>query len=174
MLLQVVRSNLKKVDIHGVMTLSSIFWQTHFNPSKTSLYVDIPGFISPCALTSDSLRPDLLLVIPGKCLYVLALTLGFETNVGNNSHRKQLKYKTLVGKQQKNFNKLRFVSLSMSALGVFHHLSEGFIDMLQDLNFDEATKKYVIRRTMAIVIGTSCYIFCRRNKDWDSPELLIL
>ena len=85
----------------------------------SSSYVDIPGFISPCALTGDSLHPDLLLVIPDKCLYILEFTVGFETNLRNNCHRKQLKYKTLVGEQQKNFNEVGFVSLSMSALGVF-------------------------------------------------------
>ena len=62
----------------------------------------------------------------------------------------------------------------MSALGVFDYLSKSFIDMLQDLNFDEATKNYMIRRTMTIAIRTTYYIFCRRNKDWDSPELLEL
>ena len=141
---------------------------------NSSLYVDIPGFISPCALTGDSPRPDLLLVIPDKCLYILELSLGFEKNLRNYSHRKQLKYKTLVGEQQKNFNEVRFVSLSMSALGVFDHLSKSFIDMLQHLNFDVATKNYLIRRTMTITIKTSYYIFCRRIKDWDSPELLTL
>ena len=37
---------------------------------NTSLYVDIPGFISPCALTGNGLRPDLLLVSRDKCLYI--------------------------------------------------------------------------------------------------------
>ena len=44
---------------------------------NSSLYVDIPGFVSPCALTGDSLRPDLRLAIPVKCLYILELTVGF-------------------------------------------------------------------------------------------------
>ena len=138
------------------------------------LYVDIPGFISPCALTGDILRPDLLLVIPNKCLYVLEPTFGFETNLGNISHRKQFEYKTLIREQQKNFNEVRFMNLSMSALGVFDHFSEGFIDMLQELTFDEAKKNYMIRRTMTIPIRTTYYTFCRRNKDWDCPELLKL
>ena len=96
------------------------------------------------------------------------------TNLRNNSHRKQLKHKTMVEEQQKNFNEVRFVSLSMSALGVFDHHSKNFIDMLQDLNFDETTKSYLFRRKMTIAIRTSYYIFCRRNRDWDSPELLTL
>ena len=66
----------------------------------------IPGFISPYALTGDILRPDLLLVIPDKCLYILELTVGFETNLRNNSQRKQLKYRTLIREQQKISMKL--------------------------------------------------------------------
>ena len=38
MLLQVAQNTLKKVDIHGVTTLSFIFWQVHFDLSKTLLY----------------------------------------------------------------------------------------------------------------------------------------
>ena len=139
------------------------------------LHVDVPGFISPCALTGATLRPDLLLVIPDKCLYILELTVCFETNLRNNSHRKQLKYKTrLERKQQKNFNEVRYINMSMSALGVFDHLSKSFIDMLQDLNFDEATKNYLIRRTMTITIKTTYYIFCRRSKDWALQNFLSL
>ena len=87
--------------------------------------------------------------------------------------RKQLKYKTLIRKQQKNFNDVRFVNLSMSALDVFDHLTKSFLEMLQDLEFDVTTSNYIIRRTMTIAIRTTYYIFCRRNKDWDSPELLV-
>ena len=43
---------------------------------NSSLSVDITGFISPCALTGDSLHTDLLLVIPDKCLYILELIVG--------------------------------------------------------------------------------------------------
>ena len=82
----------------------------------SSLYVDIPGFISPCALTGDRLRPDLLSVTRNKCLYIHELTVGFESNLRKNSYRKQLKYKTLIREQQKNFNDVRFINLSMSAL----------------------------------------------------------
>ena len=102
---------------------------------------NIPGFISPCALRGDSLRPNLLLVTRDKCLYILELTVGFESNLRNNSQRKQLKYKTLIREQQKNFIDVRFVNLSMSALGVFDHFTKSFLDVLQDLTFDVTTKK---------------------------------
>ena len=60
------------------------------------LCADIPGFIIPSSLTGDSLRPDLLIVTHDRCLYILEITVGFETNLWNNSHRKQLKYETLI------------------------------------------------------------------------------
>ena len=52
--------------------------------------------LSPCALIGDSFRSDLLLATRDKCLYIPELTVGFESNLRNNSHRKQLKYKTLT------------------------------------------------------------------------------
>ena len=48
---------------------------------NSTIYVDHPGFISPSAITEDILRPDLLLVLPNKCLYFLDLTVGFESNI---------------------------------------------------------------------------------------------
>ena len=65
------------------------------------------------------------------------------------------------------------VNLSMSALGVFDHLTKRFLEMLQDLKFDVTTRNFIIRRTMTIAIRTTYYIFWRRNKDWDSTKLLV-
>ena len=48
--------------------------------------------MSPSLITGDSLRPDLLLLTGNKVLYILELTLGFETNIQANSVRKANKY----------------------------------------------------------------------------------
>jgi hypothetical protein len=48
---------------------------------RSKLYVDLPGFITPSVITGYQLRPDLLLAIENKVLYVLELTVGFETNL---------------------------------------------------------------------------------------------
>ena len=52
-------------------------------PSK--LFVDLPGYLSPSILTGESLRPDMLLSIEDKCLYIIELTVGFETNLERNA-----------------------------------------------------------------------------------------
>ena len=48
---------------------------------RSKMYVDLPGFVSPSVITGDELRPDLLLTIENKILYILELTVGFETNL---------------------------------------------------------------------------------------------
>ena len=53
------------------------------------IHHDLPGFINPSAITGDNLRPDLLLVLLNNFLYILELTVGFESNNRKNSHRKQ-------------------------------------------------------------------------------------
>ena len=60
------------------------------------IYTDLPGFINPSVITGGNLRPDLLLVLPNKCLYILELTVRFELNIRKNSHRKHTKYHDLI------------------------------------------------------------------------------
>ena len=50
----------------------------------SSLYADLPGFLSPCIITVDQLRPDMLLSIGKTTLYMIELTVGFETNLNSN------------------------------------------------------------------------------------------
>jgi hypothetical protein len=136
------------------------------------MYVDLPGFISPSVITGDELRPDLLLTIENKILYILELTVGFETNLKTNSDRKHEKYLTLITDQENIYDEVKFVNVSISSLGVFGESTNTLFDMLHDLKYDEQRIKYVKKKIIATCIRTSYYIFCRRNKDWNNPELL--
>ena len=89
------------------------------NVERSKLYVDLPGFISPSVITGDQLRPDLLLAIENKVLYILELTVGFETNLKTNSVRKHEKYLPLIADQKKKYNQVKFINVSVSSLGVF-------------------------------------------------------
>ena len=59
----------------------------------SSLYTDANGLLN---LPSENYRPDLLFLIQSKCLYVLELTAGFESNLNNNAVRKKEKYLNLI------------------------------------------------------------------------------
>ena len=139
---------------------------------SSTLYVDLPGFLNPSTLTGDSFRPDLLLAIRKKCLYILELTVGFESNLQVNANRKYQKYHDLIKEQESNFDKVKFVNLSLSTLEVFGRASESFDDMLRNLKFDGQQSKFIKKKIVSTCIRTSYYIFCKRNKVWDSPKLM--
>ena len=142
---------------------------------NSRLFVDLPGFINPSVLSGDSLRPDILLVIENKCLYILELTVGYESNLQINTNRKRQKYLDLIKEQQTCFPTVKFINLSLSTLGVFSRSSvEDLDEMLRSLKFDAQYNKYIKKKIVNICIRTSYYIFCRRNKEWNRPELLTI
>ena len=60
------------VLLHIAKTLPSIV--------HSSLFTDLPVFPSPSLITGDS-SPDLILVLNNTSVYVLELTVGFESNI---------------------------------------------------------------------------------------------
>ena len=61
---------------------------------NSTLYVDLPGFMNPSTVTGDSFRPDILLSIGKKCLYILELTVRFESNLQVNANLHGQKFRT--------------------------------------------------------------------------------
>ena len=83
-----------------------------------SLYADtnmLMVFQNPSIITGENYRPDLLFLIQSKCLYVLELTVGFESNLNNNAVRKKEKYLNLIKEMSRNYRCVKFVNLSMSS-----------------------------------------------------------
>ena len=78
--------------------------QQHRLKSKSCLYADVNGFLNPSIITGENYRPDLLFLIQSKCLYVVELTVGFESNRNNNAVRKKKKIPEL---DQRNEQKLQ-------------------------------------------------------------------
>ncbi|CAB3983193.1 partial [Paramuricea clavata] len=66
-----------------------------------TIYADLPSFPNPSVITSDDFRPDLLILTKDDCLFVLELTVGYETNLRNNIQRKYSKYKEMIVEQKK-------------------------------------------------------------------------
>ena len=64
--------------------------------NQCTFYVDLPQYLSPPLVTGDDLRPDMLISFPSNTLYVLELSVGFETNLDNNASRKFTKYRYLL------------------------------------------------------------------------------
>ncbi|CAB4034966.1 Retrovirus-related Pol poly from type-1 retrotransposable element R2 [Paramuricea clavata] len=103
---------------------------------NSTLYADIHGFMNPSVITGDRLRPDLVLVTENRCLYILELTVGYESNLQVNANRKRQKYRDLINEQEADYDKVKFVNLSLSTLGVFGRSSENFEGTLSSLKCD--------------------------------------
>jgi hypothetical protein len=78
----------------------------------------------------------------------------------------------LISDQESNYDKVKFVNVSISSLGVFGQSTNTLTDMLKELMFDEQQIKYIKKKIIALCIRTSYYVFCQRNNDWTSTELL--
>ena len=64
------------------------------------------------------MRPDLLISISDKWLYILELTVRFESNIRTNAERKAQKYRDLVQQQSNKYANIKVINLSMCELGI--------------------------------------------------------
>ena len=145
--------------------------QQHRLKLKSCLYADVNGFLNPSIISGENYRPDLLFLIQSKCLYVVELTVGFESNRNNNAVRKIEKYLHLIKEMSRNYRCVKIVNLSISSLGVFSDECSTFLDMMNDIGIKK--KQQILIKTMInIAIRATYYIFCCRNRSWDSLVLM--
>ena len=132
-------------------TLSSV--------SDAKLFADLPGYNSPSIITGDEYRPDMLLITSDNTLYVAELTVGHESNLENNSIRKNYKYSNLVKELKNHYQSVVFVKISMSCLGVFANESISLLTMFNNLGFDRKLQDFCIKRMTTIAIRTTYFVF---------------
>ena len=160
-------------DILGATTRSFSLLLKHFPHFQIAYYmlISLPFYL-PSVITGDSLRPDLVFISKNSILYILELTVGFESNIQINSDRKASKYSSLILDLKHTYSDVKFVNVSMSAIDIMGKSSESLLLMLDDLNLDKPTQNYLIRKVMNIAIRCTYYIFCCQNKPWSNPDLL--
>ena len=62
------------------------------------------------------------------------------------------------------------VIIIMSSLGVFSDKCSTFLDMMNDIGIDKKQQHYIIKKMVNIAIRSTYFIFCCRNRNWDSPD----
>ena len=60
----------------------------------------------------------------------------------------------------------------MSSLVVFSDECATFLDMMNDIGIDKKQQLYITKKMINIAIRATHYIFCFRNRNWDSPDLM--
>ena len=93
-----------------------------------------------------------------------------KTNIKKNFDRKENRYKQLLSDLSKRY-RVYYVNLSLGAIGVIGNDSL-IVSKLKTFDLSVETVNFIIKRTINVCIRTTYYIFCMRNKQWESPELL--
>ena len=122
----------------------SFIAQTLQSINSAKLYVDLSGYLSPCTITSDSLRPDVILSTAENVMYILELTVGFETNLSNNVSRKELKYHPLLTDLANDYKQNKFINLSISSLGIFGIRSDSFFKLCMERGVNNGDLNFII------------------------------
>ena len=78
-----------------------------------------------------------------------------------NAERKAQEYRDLAQQQSNKCANVKLINLSSSAIGIFDNCRSNLLDILSDVKYDTATKRYVIGKITAIAIRASYFIFCR-------------
>ena len=102
---------------------------------RLNIYADIAGFKNPTLISGEDDRADII-IHDSNQLYVLKLTVGYETNMSKNSNRKQKRYENLI-KRLTSVYKVTFINFSMGALGIFGKSSSNYLSMLKQLGKTE-------------------------------------
>ena len=84
---------------------------------QCTVYAVLHSLLSPCMTNGESLRPDLLLLTENKLLYILKLTIGFQTAIQNNNNRKAAKYSSLLSELSPSYIIVALINLSMGVIG---------------------------------------------------------
>ena len=85
--------HVKMIKIIIIIIFHDFITQSFKAVHDIKLYSDLPGYLSPSIISGDNFRPDLLLILLSHCLYVLELTISYESNLYANSVRKEKKYR---------------------------------------------------------------------------------
>ena len=107
-------------------------------------------------------------------MYIVELTVGHESNVDRNTKGKADKYSQLLKDQRllRTYKKVDLISLVITTGGVFSKVMKPFFTMLKSLQANIVKYLFVAIRIITVCIRTSYYIFCMREKDWMTPELM--
>ena len=60
----------------------------------------------------------------------------------------------------------------MISLGALSEECSTFLDVMNNTDFDKKQQFFIIKKMIDIAIRATYYIFCCRNRNWDSPDLM--
>ena len=107
--------------------------------NNIELCCDFTGYMSPSINTGAQRRPDIVAIDKQRSrVFVVELTIGFETRIKDNAIRKHNHYNDLCSELRNQYNRVKFINLPVGALGVLGKSSRSFRDFISnDLSFKD-------------------------------------
>ncbi len=159
---------------HLVLALGSAYSSCNSPPQ---IIADLPGHLSsdstiPSHILPTSQRPDLVLLFPNKTIFVIELTVPFDTNIYAACSRKTDRYASLITDLRLSSYVTRFFSLEIGSRGF---ISDSNFNALKSILPTDSTIRPRQLRSDLSRISTLCSyaIFRSRTEpSWISPPLL--
>ena len=133
------------------------------------LFADCPNSGTTCTSTLfQTLRPYMVVDFKGS-IYVIELTVPYETNCEKAKRRKKERYRHLRSELITPCHAFTVITLEVTTLGFVSKDIDNFRRLLRTLEMND---ERIIKKCMEVSLRATFYIYCRRNKPWNNPDLL--
>ena len=113
-------------------------------------------------------RPDIVVNQQNR-ITVIELTCPYETNSISSREYKQKRYENLRCELLTPPSQFDLILLKITSLWFINTNIESFRTFLKNLNINQ---DYVISKCQEVAVRASYFIYCRRNKEWTSPDII--
>ena len=113
-------------------------------------------------------RPDIA-IETRDTLTVIELTCPYETNTTKSREYKETRYKEIKSELLTPPSNFQLIFLEVTSLGFVTKNIKTFRNFLKSLNINE---RYLIEKLQEAAIRCSYLTYCRRNKNWNEPNLI--
>ena len=138
--------------------------------NDVKIHVDCEQLQFPCTTEFfNRSRPDIVVKV-GNSIYVIELTVCFDTNTNKSRAYKQNRYENLKKELLIECEHFEIIYLEITTLGFCS--KESFEQISKLLKMLQIYQDRTIIKLMETAIRATYYIFCRRNNSWSNPDLL--
>ena len=131
------------------------------------------SFELPSVITGEERRPDIVIRDTNK-LYIIELTVEFETRISINAERKLKHYKNLCKELSQGFESVIYVDLSVGALGLIGKDSTKFYNLLKmTLKLEKEQTNYLIKKLRHAALEQHTLFFAKRTNHGINPIFLV-
>ena len=96
-------------------------------------------------ISGEDKRQDII-IVERDTVYIFELTIGFETNISTNSERKKNNFSQLLEDLKSRYKKVKFINLSMGAIGIYGDTCFNLKSVLKHLGLNENEVNYLLRK----------------------------